>query len=103
MGQRVVPDETAAGIGHRVAAPVRIAPRPAAERFFDVVGDVRLVRPLVAVGAEHAAAIEVVEQHEIIDELVMVRRDIAAIDAQLGVAFAPLDVAEAPGRRSGSL
>ena len=48
----------------------------------------------MAVGAEHAAAIEVVEQHELVDQLVMVGRHLLAEDAQIGVAVAPLHVAE---------
>ena len=84
MRQRIVPEEPAGGIGQRVAAVERIAAREAAERFFQVVGHIGFDGPLMAVGTEHAAAIEVVEQRELVDQLVMVRRHFLAEDAQVG-------------------
>ena len=51
VGQHVVPNEAGGRVGHRVAARVGIAPRKAGERLFQVVGNVRFVRPLMPVGA----------------------------------------------------
>ena len=49
---------------------------------------------LMAVGAQNAAAIGVVQQRKIADELVFIRRDAFAKDAQIGVAVAVRHVAE---------
>jgi hypothetical protein len=87
VGEDVVPDEAGGGVGEGVAAPVGIAAGEAAESFFDVAGDVGFVGPLVAVGAEDAAAVEVVEEDEFVDELVMVGGDFAAEDAEIGIAL----------------
>jgi len=54
----------------------------AGEGFFEVVGDVAGHAPLVPVGAEDAAAVGVVEQDELARELVLIRRDLLAEDAQ---------------------
>ena len=94
MGQDVVPEEAGWGVGHGVAARVGVAAREAAEGFFEVVGDIGFVGPLVAVGAEDAAAVEVVEQHELFGQLVVVGRDLAAEDAQVGSPSPCFDVAE---------
>src|SRR5207248_7267158 len=55
-GQGVVPQEAAGGEGQRVVAVHRVAAREAAEGLLQVVGDVGGVGPLVAGGAEGAAA-----------------------------------------------
>ena len=94
VGEDVVPEETGGGVGHSVAAGVGIAARPAAERLFEIVGGVGFVGPLMAVGTAHAAAVEVVEQHELFGHLVLVWRDFAAEQDEAGVAFAGFDVAE---------
>ena len=57
---RVVPDKTRARIGEGIVAVVGIAARKVAERLFQVIGDIGLIGPLVAVGAEHAAAIKII-------------------------------------------
>ena len=48
----------------------------------------------MAVRAENAGAIGVIEQHELAHHLVLVRRDALAEDAERGVAVAFLDVTE---------
>ena len=60
----------------------------------DVVGVVRHRRPGVAVGRDVAVAVEVVEQDELLGQLVVVGRDLAAEHHQRRVAVAPGDVAE---------
>ena len=50
--------------------------------------------PLVAVGAEDAGAVGVVEQDELADELVLIGSDLVAEDAEVWIAVAFLDVAE---------
>ena len=76
--QGVVPDEPGRGVGQGVdlvlSHAVRIASRPPGERPFEVVGAERRRRPLVAVGAQDAAAVGVVEEDELGGQLVLVRR-----------------------------
>ena len=48
----------------------------------------------MAVGADIGADIEVVEQHEVIGDLVMIGRDVLAEEHQRRVAIALLDIAE---------
>ena len=62
--------------------------------LLDVVGGVGGVGPLVAVGAHFAVAVEVVEQHELLGDGVVVGRDLAAEQAQARVAVALGDIAE---------
>ena len=98
MVEGVVPDETGGRVGQGVdfvlAHAVGVAPGPAGERLLDVVGPEGRRRPLVAVGAEDRAAIGVVEEDELADELVLVGRHLLAEDAQGRVAVAFGDVAE---------
>ena len=101
-GQGVVPEEAAGGEGERVAALVGIAAREAAERLLQVVGDVGLVDPLMAVGAEHAAAIEVVEQRELAGQRVLVGRHLLAEHAPGSGRRCPPSCRRRPGRRCGS-
>ena len=92
--QNVVPEEAAGGVGQRVAAGVGIAAREAAEGALQVVGHIGFGGPHMAVGAQYPAAIEVVQKHELVDEFVAIGRHLAAEDAQIGIAFAALDVAK---------
>jgi len=77
-----------------LAHAVGITARPAGEGFFEIVGPKRRGAPLVAVGAQDAAAIRVVEQHELADELVMIRCDPFTEDAEGGVAVALRQITE---------
>src|SRR5438477_8368400 len=54
--QCIVPEKATGGVGQRVAPLVGIAARKAAEGPLQVIGDVGLVHPLMAVGAQDAAA-----------------------------------------------
>ncbi|MCZ7640843.1 MAG: hypothetical protein M5U12_35175 [Verrucomicrobia bacterium] len=87
---RLVPEEARRRIGERVvlvlAHAVRVAARPAREGTLEVIGAEGAGAPLVAVGAEDAGAIGVVEDHELADELVLVRSDAFAKDAKARVA-----------------
>ena len=60
----------------------------------DVVGVIRHRRPGVPVGRDVAVAIQVVEQHELFGQLVMVGRDLAAEHHQRRIAVAARHVAE---------
>ena len=90
--------EIARGGVRQVAVVVVVNPGPARVRqgpvAGDVVGVVRHRRPGVAVGRDVAVAIEVVEQHELLGQLVMVGRDVAAEHHQRRVAVAARHVAE---------
>src|SRR5664280_1220040 len=99
MRQGVVPDETGRRIRERVAsafasAAAGIAARPAGKFALDIIRGEAAVGPLVAVRAQDAGAVGVVEQRKFTDELVLVRRHAFAKDAQAGVAVAGLHVAE---------
>ena len=98
MFQGVVPDEAARCVGQGVdlvrAHAVRVAPGPAGEGSLEVIGPEGCRRPLVAVGAQNAAAVGVVEKSELADELVLVGGDLLAEDAQGGIAVPRGDVAQ---------
>lgn len=66
-----------AGIDERVAAVERIGADETAVGLLDVVGDECLRAPLMAVGRVRAAVIEVVQQHELLGERVLVGRHLA--------------------------
>ncbi|MEJ7654537.1 MAG: hypothetical protein WKH64_15020 [Chloroflexia bacterium] len=85
---RVLPEETRRRVGKRVAAVERVGADESAESLFEVVRDVRLRRPLVAVCGESAAHVRVVEERELPRELVVVRRDLAAEHRKARVALA---------------
>ena len=94
MRQHIVPQKSAGGIGKRVAPVEGITAGEAAKSFFDVARDVRFVGPLMAVGREDAAAVEVIEQHEVLGQLVLVGRHLFTVDAQSGVTFRTSDVSK---------
>ena len=98
VGEGVVPDEAGGRIGQRVHVvvfhAVRVAAREAGEGAFHVVGGEGGVGPLMAVGAEDAGAVGVVEQHELAGQLVLVGRDALAEDAEGRVAVALFHVAQ---------
>ena len=73
------------------AAVPRVAERPGALRELGRVGR---RRPGLAVLRDFAAAVEVVEQHELLGERVLVRRDVAAEERQARIAVALLQIAE---------
>src|ERR1039458_1723506 len=81
----IVPDETGGGIRQRVHAAVGHAMHVAAgktgERSLQVIAGHGAVGPLVAVGAEDAGAVSVVEQDELTRYLVMVGGDVLIEDA----------------------
>ena len=62
--------------------------------LLDEVGGVGAHRPFVAVGRHLAVAVEVVQQHELAGQLVVVGRDLLGEEAQVRVAIALLHVAE---------
>ena len=92
-----VPDVAARGIG-QVAVVVVVDPRPPRVGESPVAGDVIGVvghrRPGMAVGRDVAVAVEVVEQHELLGQLVMVGRHLAAEHDQRRIAVAARQVAE---------
>ena len=68
----------------------------------DVVGVVGHRRPGVAVGRDVAVAVEVVEQHELLGQLVVVGRDLARRTSPGLGSPLPRGCRRRPGRRSGS-
>src|SRR5580704_4054584 len=76
--ERVVPDKTGGRIRQRVAvilaAAARITARKSRELALHVIRRDAGVGPIVAVRAQRAAAISVVEQNKIAHELVLVWR-----------------------------
>ena len=96
--ERVVPDEPGGRVGEGILAvfahAVGITAGKAGETFFQVVGREGRRAPLVAIGAEDASAVGVIEQHEIAHELVLIGRDALAEDAERRIAVAGRDVAE---------
>src|SRR4051812_15687725 len=82
----IVPDKTAGGIGQRIhaidPASGRITAWPAGEGTLHIVRGDAGVRPIMAVGAEDAGAIRVVQQSKLADELVLVRRRALAENTQ---------------------
>ena len=77
------------GIGRLLLAAVAERPGP-----FDVVGGVRPHGPFVPVGADLAFDVEVVEQHELADQGVMVGRHLRGEEAEARLAVALGEVAE---------
>ena len=94
----IVPDEPGGRIGQRVHGAVGpaegIAAGEAGEGALHVIVGHGAVRPLMAVGAENARAIGVVEQDELTHHLVVVGRDLLAEDAERRVAVALGQIAE---------
>ena len=72
MRQGIVPDETGRRIRERVCPRCGIAARPAGKFALHIIRSHAAVGPLMAVGAQNAATIGVVQQHKIMDELVFV-------------------------------
>jgi hypothetical protein len=72
-------------------AVLRVAERPRALRE---LGRVRRRRPGLSVLRDFTAAIEVVEQHELLGERVLVRRHVASEERQAGIAVALLQITE---------
>ncbi len=87
VGRRLFGD-SAAGDERAVS---RVAQRPRALRE---IGRVGRRRPGLAVLRHFAAAIQVVEQHELLGQRVLVRRDVAAEQRQARIAVALLEIAE---------
>src|SRR5262249_18272672 len=92
-GLRVVPEETAGGVGHRVAAVVGVAAALVAGPEA-VLGLVGLREPLVPIRAVAAGGVEIVQQDELFGHAVLVRRHLFAEhdERRVGVAFG--DIAE---------
>ena len=88
LPQHVIPDESARCVRERVVAFVGIAARESSEAFLQIVGHEAFVGPLVSVGAQHAVAVEIVEQDELLCEGVVVRRHVASKLAKAGIAVA---------------
>ena len=66
-------------------AVVAVAERPA---LLDEIGRVSAHRPFVAIGADFALDVEVVEQHKFARQLVMIRRDALRENAERRIAIA---------------
>ena len=98
MREHVVPDEAARGVRDRVHIAVLhavgIAAREAGERLLHVIRRDAGVRPLMAVRAEDAGAIRVIQQHEVAHHLVLIRGDVFAEDAERRIAVALFQRAE---------
>ena len=91
--ERIVPDETRRGISQRIlgvesAAAGGITARPVGEFAFHVIRSYAAVTPVVAVGALDAATIGVVQEGELADQSVLIRRDAFPENAKAGVAIA---------------
>ena len=86
--QHLVPDESRAGVGHRIIAVVRVASIETPEALLDVIGDVGFSAPLVPVGAQDAAAVEIVQQNELLHQSVMIGRNLASEMYQGRIAVA---------------
>ncbi len=88
----VVPNKTRRGIDERIAAAVTA--RPAGEAALHVIRDHGGISPFMAIGAQDAAAVSVIQQHKIADELVFIRRHALAELNEVGIAVAFGHVAE---------
>ena len=101
----VVPDETGRRVGQGidiiVAHAVGIAAWESGKALFHVIGADRRRAPLMSVRAEDAGTVGVVQQHEFIDHLVLVRRDLATEDAKIRSTTAAIQMRQTPGRRFG--
>ena len=97
--ERVVPDKARRRIRQRILAAFakssrRIAAGPAGKFALDIIRSKGAVGPLMAVRAQNAATISIVQQAEITDELVLVRRHAPAKNAQVRVTISFAHVAE---------
>ena len=92
-----VPEIARGGVGQVAvvvvvdSGPARVGQGPVAG---DVIGVVGHRRPGMAVGRDVPVAVQVVQQHELLGQLVMVGRHVAAEHHQRRVAVAPGQVAE---------
>src|SRR5262249_34319378 len=71
--QGIVPEKSGGRIGKRVVAVIGITAHPAAKGSFQVIGYIGLVDPGMAVGAEYAAAVEIVEERKLTGESMLIR------------------------------
>ena len=94
MPQRCIPDEPCGRVGNGVGAIRRVAAIEPAHVLFDIVGDVAFIRPLVALSAEGSVAIQIIEQHELLSQRVMIRRDLGAEHGERRVAVTALQIAQ---------
>ena len=70
------------GVGHVVG----VAARRSSEGALHVVADEALHEPLMAIEADRTAGIEVVEDHEFLGQGVVIRRNLAWVHAEFGIA-----------------
>ena len=89
---RRLPEKSRWRNGERIAHVPGIAARRRGKRALHVVADERLHQPLVAVETDGAAGVEIIQQHIALRQSVLVGRDLAPVDAQLGIAVALGDV-----------
>ncbi len=94
MKEHVVPDKAAGGERQRVITAERITANEPAERFLKIINGHAFGHPRVPVGGDHAVAVEVVEQHELLGQRMQVGRRLAPEDAELRIAVPPADVAK---------
>ena len=100
LGGGLVPEVTAGRPGGLVVSAFRrirnaaIAPVAQRPEPLDEIGRIGAHRPFMAVGADLALDVEVVEQHEFTRQGVMVGRDRLGKQAEVRVAVALLHIAE---------
>ena len=90
----VLPEEAGGRNGESVGHIPGVAARGAGKGALHVIADEALHQPLVAVEADGAAGVEVVERHVAFGQGVVIGGDVAAVHGELGVAIAAAEVAE---------
>src|SRR5258708_12253969 len=88
-----MPDEAWGGVGNGIGAIRRIGAIEPAHVLFDIVGGVAFIRPLMALSAERSVAIQIIEQHELLSQRVVIRRDLGAEHGERRVAVTALQIA----------
>src|SRR5689334_9841207 len=90
----MLPEKSGRRDGERVRHVPCITARRGGEGALYVVTDEGLHQPLVSVETDRASGVEIVEHDILLYQRVMIRGDVAAIHAQLGIAVAFAEVAE---------
>ena len=92
--RRALPEETRRRDGERVRHVPGVAAGRGGESALGVIADERLHQPRMAVEADGAAGMEVVENHVFLGQRVMIRRDGAAEHGEFGIAVGLGQIAE---------
>ena len=93
MLEHVVPDKSGRGIGERIIAE-SVAVAESTKGFVEVVGGIGFGAPGMTVGGVDAAAIEVVEQHILLGQCVMIGRNKCRVNAKVRIAVALWQIAK---------